>query len=239
MANSSAAVLEFGLLRDLLRGYAASDLGRARVAALSPSIDLAWIQNQHQLTSEVREFRRVGGNFEFAGLSDITRLLEKSRIEGAALETLEVRDVLTAVDRAAEWREIAFHPPQGMKTDWMAVRQLSSGITDFSDLLRGIRNKILPDGTLDDKASPELASIPRWVRCQSEATPSLALYWHIGATTMRLAKVSWRNRIGVKRPSGIAGSIQAKECLTLPTLVGGANPFAAGPRRAFPQRGGF
>src|SRR2546423_145150 len=166
MANSSAAVLEFGLLRDLLRGYAASDLGRARVAALSPSIDLAWIQNQHQLTSEVREFRRVGGNFEFAGLSDITRLLEKSRIEGAALETLEVRDVLTAVDRAAEWREIAFHPPQGMKTDWTAVRQLSSGIADFSDLLRGIRNKILPDGTLDDKASPELASIRREIEKQ-------------------------------------------------------------------------
>src|SRR5256885_5109843 len=169
MANSSAAVLEFGLLRDLLRGYAACDLGRARVAALSPSIDLAWIQNQHQLTSEVREFRRVGGNFEFAGLSDITRLLEKSRIEGAALETLEVRDVLTAVDRAAEWREIAFHPPQGMKTDWTAVRQLSSGIADFSDLLRGIRNKILPDGTLDDKASPELASIRREIEKQRRA----------------------------------------------------------------------
>src|SRR5438067_9073149 len=169
MANSSAAVLEFGLLRDLLRGYAASDLGRARVAALSPSIDLAWIQNQHQLTSEVREFRRVGGNFEFAGLSDITRLLEKSRIEGAALETLEVRDVITAVDRAAEWREIAFHPPQGTKSDWTAVRQLSSGIADFSDLLRGIRNKILPDGTLDDKASPELASIRREIEKQRRA----------------------------------------------------------------------
>ena len=169
MKNSSAAVLEFGLLRDLLRGYAASDLGRARVAALDPSIDFAWIQNQHQLTSEVREFRRVGGNFEFAGLSDITRLLEKSRIEGAALETLEVRDVLTAVDRAAEWREIAFHPPQGMKTDWTAVRQLSSGIADFSDLLRGIRNKILPDGTLDDKASPELASIRREIEKQRRA----------------------------------------------------------------------
>ena len=86
MRNSSARVLEFEGLRDLLQGYVQSDLGRARVADLRPSTDLAWIQNQHQLTSEVREFRRVGGNFEFAGLSDITRLLEKSRIEGAALE---------------------------------------------------------------------------------------------------------------------------------------------------------
>jgi len=38
-----------------------------------------------------------------------------------------------------------------MKQDWAAVRQLSSGITDFTDFLRGFRNKILPDGTLDDR----------------------------------------------------------------------------------------
>src|SRR6516162_10246117 len=34
--------------------------------------------------------------------------------------------------------------------------------------------------------APELASMPRWVMCQSLPTPSSALYWHIGATTMRL-----------------------------------------------------
>ena len=82
------------------------------------------------------------------------------------------------------------------------------------------------------RAAPDSAREPRCCKCHSVALPLIALYWHIGATTMRLAKVSWRNRIGVKRPSGIAGSIQAKECLTLPTLVGGANPFAAGPSRS-------
>src|SRR5262245_3278422 len=35
--------------------------------------------------------------------------------------------------------------------------------------------------------APELASMPRWVMCQSPTTPSLAEYWHIGATLMRLA----------------------------------------------------
>src|ERR1700688_569823 len=147
MENSSASVLEFGPLRDLLRGYAVSDLGRARLAELAPSVDLAWIENQHQLTSEIREFRRAGAGFEFAGLSDISTLLEKSHIAGAALETTEIRDVIMAVDRSAQWREIAFKPPQGMKGDWSAVRQLSSAIADFTDFLRGFQNKILPDGT--------------------------------------------------------------------------------------------
>ena len=169
MENSSASVLEFGALRDLLRGYATSDLGRARVEKLAPSVELAWIQNQHQLTSEIREFRRAGGSFEFAGLSDISRLLEKSQIAGAALETTEIRDVIIAVDRSAQWREIALKPPHGMKGDWDAVRQLSSAIADFSDFLRTFQNKILPDGTLDDRASPELASIRREIEKQRRA----------------------------------------------------------------------
>ena len=169
MENSSASVLEFGPLRDLLRGYTASDLGRARVAELAPSVDLAWIENQQQLTGEIREFRRAGGSFEFAGLSDISRLLEKSHIEGAALQTPEIRDVIIAVDTSAQWREIAFKPPQGMKADWAAVRRLSSAIADFTDFLRSFQNKILPDGTLDDRASPELASIRREIEKQRRA----------------------------------------------------------------------
>ena len=32
--------------------------------------------------------------------------------------------------------------------------------------------------------------------CQSEATPSLALYWHIGDTTMRFAKFRSASRSG-------------------------------------------
>jgi len=166
MKNTSAQVLEFELLRELVRGYAGSDLGRRSLAALAPSTELEWIERQQQLTSEVREFRRAGGSFNFAGLVDISLLLDKSRISGAVLEPLEILDVVTVVDRAAEWREIANHPPQGMKSDWARVRELSSGIAEFTEFLRNFRNKILPDGTLDDRASPELASIRREIEKQ-------------------------------------------------------------------------
>lgn len=162
-------MLEFGSLRDLLHGYTGSDLGRAKVSELTPSLDLVWIESQQHLTSDIREFHRAGGNFNFAGLTDISSLLDKSRIAGAALETLEILNVLTVVDRAAEWREIALRPPQGMKREWSAVRELSSGIADFTDFLRGFRNKIAPDGTLEDKASLQLASIRREIESQRRA----------------------------------------------------------------------
>ena len=162
-------MLEFAHLRDLLGGYTSSDLGRARVAALAPVVDLEWILTQQQLTAEIREFRRAGGHFNFAGLVDISRLVEKARISGAALEALEIAGVIATVGRAAEWREISLNPPQGMKQEWKAVRQLSSAIADFTDFLRAFRNKILPDGTLDDRASPQLASIRREIETQRRA----------------------------------------------------------------------
>jgi DNA mismatch repair protein MutS2 len=166
LVHSSAHVLEFDALRQLLRAYAASPLGQKRIAALAPSTDREWIESQQELASEIREFRRVGGRFDCSGLIEIGVPVEKSRIAGAALETAEIRDVILVVDRAAEWREIALHPPASMRSDWHRVRALSDQIVDFTEFLRSFRNKIQPDGTLEDKASPELARIRREIEKQ-------------------------------------------------------------------------
>jgi DNA mismatch repair protein MutS2 len=166
LTHNSARVLEFHSLLELLRAYASSPLGQARIATLAPSTDRTWIETQQQLAAEIREFRRIGGRFDFSSLLDISELVQKSRIAGATLETIEIRDVILVVDRAAEWREIVLHPPANMKSDWHGVRELSTQIVDFTDFLRLFRNKIQPDGTLDDKASPELARIRREIEKQ-------------------------------------------------------------------------
>ncbi|MFY9560428.1 MAG: Smr/MutS family protein [Terriglobales bacterium] len=166
LTHTGARLLEFETLRELLAGYASSPPGRRRIAELQPSLDRAWIETQHQLTTEIREFRRVGGRFEFAGLPEVAKLIEKSRITGAAFETTEIRDIVLLVDRAAEWREIVRQPPAAMRSEWTAVSALSGGIQDFTTFLRSFRNKILPDGTLDDRASPELTRIRREIEKQ-------------------------------------------------------------------------
>jgi DNA mismatch repair protein MutS2 len=172
LQHSSARVLEFDSLRGVLSGYASSPLGQGRIAAISPATDRSWIRNQQQLVLEIREFRRVGGRFEFSGLSDILAIVEKSRISGVAAEANEINQVIRLVDRAADWRQISLNPPAAMSGDWSAVREFSSAIADFSGFLRGFQNKILPDGTLDDHASPELARIRREIEKQRRAIQS-------------------------------------------------------------------
>src|SRR5271155_881857 len=166
MTHSSSRLLEFETLRDLLTGYASSSLGQRRIAELLPSLARPWIETQQQLTTEIREYRRVGGRFEFAGLLEVKKLIEKSRIAGAALETSEIRDIVLVADRASEWREVVRQPPAAMRSDWVAVSALSSGIQDFTVFLHAFHNKILPDGTLDDRASPELSRIRREIEKQ-------------------------------------------------------------------------
>ncbi len=169
LIHNSEQALEFDALREVLLRYASSQLGQAKIAVLAPSTDANWIAAQQELTAEIREFRRVGGRFDFSGLTEIRKALEKSGISGAILEIAEIRDVVTLVDRAAEWREIALHPPANMKSAWQQVSALSASLPEFTDFLRAFRNKFTPDGMLDDRASPELAGIRHEIEKQRRA----------------------------------------------------------------------
>jgi len=166
LQHSSSPVLEFDHFREVLAGYVWSPLGKGRISRLAPSSNREWIGRQQQLAAETRRFLAGGGSFDFSGLFDAGTLLAKARIRDAALEITQIRDILLLVDKAAEWREIAVHPPDSVKAEWAGMSGLSLEIADFTELLRWFRNKILPDGTLDDRASPELARVRREVEKQ-------------------------------------------------------------------------
>src|SRR5271157_1431723 len=134
--HGSERVLEFDQLRQVLALYTGSPLGQARVMQLTPSRDRAWIERQQQLTQELRGYLRAGGHFDFHGLLDPSALVNKSRIQGAALEIEEIRDLVLVADRAAEWREIALHPPVAVQSKWQAVSELSQTLADFTPLFR-------------------------------------------------------------------------------------------------------
>jgi DNA mismatch repair protein MutS2 len=176
-ATWSLWLLEFDRVREMLLAYCGSDLGRRRVAELGPRDDEDWIFHQQQLTEEIRKFLDAGGAFDFHGLTDCRELLKKAQIGGAALELPELREVLNIADRADEWRAIALEPPASLDGGWPAIRKLSLALADFTLLLRFFHGKILPDGTLDDRASPELARLRREIERQKrEIQTSLRSY---------------------------------------------------------------
>ncbi len=171
LSESSALALEWPRLRDDIAGRTSSPLGRAWILALDPSSDLLWIDQQQQRTAEIRAMLTHGGSFEFRGLFDPTTLLDKARIDGAALESTEIRDLLTVVERVAAWRNLIDPPPNGTRYEWPGIATLSTPLLshDLAPLLRQLRGKIEPDGSLNDDASPELRRIRRAMERQHRA----------------------------------------------------------------------
>jgi DNA mismatch repair protein MutS2 len=169
LEHSAARVLEFDAVRAWLGGFASSPLGKDRIAALEPQRDADWITRQHQLTKELRVYLRAGGRFEFAGLTPPGESLELARIKGAALELEQIRDLLMLADRAMQWRQIGLHPPVDLREGWPAMDELTRKLADLNGFIGYFKNKIHPDGTLDDQASPELARLRREIEKQKRS----------------------------------------------------------------------
>jgi DNA mismatch repair protein MutS2 len=170
LAERGGAALQWEPLRELLAARTQSPLGRAWVLALEPSADAAWIDEQQQRNAEMHRLI-AGGSFDFRGIFDVTEALDKARIEGAALEALELRALMVHAERVEAWRQTVLAPPEEMRAQWPAVEAMSAALRsrELSGLLRALSGKIEPDGGLSDDASPELARIRRALAQQHRA----------------------------------------------------------------------
>jgi len=172
--ESSAIALEWPRLRESIAGRTFSPLGRNWILALEPTSDVEWIERQQQRTAELRAMLGAGGSFEFHGMFDPTDWLDKARIEGSALEAMEIAALLVVVERVAAWRNLMATPEAARNNglgNAKAVFALSADLIecDFAPLLRMLRGKIEPDGSLSDDASPELRRIRRAMERQHRA----------------------------------------------------------------------
>ena len=170
LVESSSAALEWPRLRESIAGRAQSPLGRDWVLVLEPSTDAAWIECQQQRTEEIRDLLAGGGGFECTGLFDPTERLEQARLEGAALDGLEINALLGLIERVAAWRALLLSPA-GRGRAWPGIAGLSAELLghDFARLLHLLRGKIEPDGSLADEASSELRRIRRAMERQHRA----------------------------------------------------------------------
>jgi len=171
LLETGAVSLEWARLREHLAGATVSPLGRAWLLALEPSFDLVWIEQQHQRTAEIRSMLSVGGSFDFHGLFDPSALLEEARVEGVALEGLEVLRLLALIERVAAWTSMIDLNRSSGRYLWPGIAELSAPMleTDLAPLLRTLRGKMGPDGNLSDDASSELRRIRRAMDRQHRA----------------------------------------------------------------------
>jgi DNA mismatch repair protein MutS2 len=105
MEDTSAAMLEFVRLRELVAGYAGTPVGREWTLALAPSRDGSWAAAEQQRVVEALRLLRGGHGFDFHGLIDPGALLKRARISGAVLEIEELRALSVLAGRFRAFQE--------------------------------------------------------------------------------------------------------------------------------------
>jgi DNA mismatch repair protein MutS2 len=151
----SRDVLEFPAVLELLRGYLSGPLSGPCLDSVEPHARIDLIRRQLEQAKEAREYLRESPRPSLGSLRDPRPLLDKLRIEGAALEALEIF-ALTGLARAALATQRLF-----AKCPMPRLEELARSLADFRDLVTELEGKIRPDGSVDSSASPELARIRR------------------------------------------------------------------------------
>jgi DNA mismatch repair protein MutS2 len=176
MKHTSADVLEFEALRELLGRYVASPLGRAELEKVQPHMDRARLEEELAEAEEATLYLRAAGKpqpaargaairINFSSIPDITAPVHKLRIEGATLEPKEISDVLGFLDRAADARSIL----HTVAERFPRLGKRAQAIGEFRTLLNDLAGKIGPDGSIPDHASVALGRLRRDIERQKKS----------------------------------------------------------------------
>lgn len=173
MQNFSADLLEFEALRELVGRYIGSPLGRAELAKLAPCVDRTAVEAALADVAEAIAYQRASRQpqaaargsairLRFNSIPDVSAALAILRIEGAVLEPKQILELTRLIEEAAEVRAALNMAAE--KYPRLAAQTAALG--DPRAILRDIRGKILPDGTMADDASVALHRLRRDIERQ-------------------------------------------------------------------------
>jgi DNA mismatch repair protein MutS2 len=171
MNHQAFDILEFSSLRALVRRNAQTEPARTLIDQLEPVNEIGNLQHQLARLAEMIGLRNRGIRISFDGIVDTAESIARLRIEGTALEPTALLDLARLCARALEARTAFLAEREPAPEMFEIVAPLSAGI---GKLAATITKKILPNGELDDRASPQLASIRRdLAHARSRITRSL------------------------------------------------------------------
>lgn len=174
LADFSAATLEWEALLSLVAEYAAASVTKEWLTALVPSASSAWAAQQHVSVAEMRTCLAREVRPAVAALFDPTALAAKARIAGTALEAEELTRLMALGDDVVAWQRAMQEPPEELALRIPSLRAMIEPLrgNQLAPLLRSLRSRLNPDGTLSDDASPDLKRIRREIERQQRAIES-------------------------------------------------------------------
>jgi DNA mismatch repair protein MutS2 len=175
LQSFSADLLEFEPLRELVGRYVGSPLGRGELEKLAPHSDRAALENALADVAEAIAYQGASRQpqaasrgsairLRFNSIPDVAAALVVLRIEGAILEPKQILELARLIEEAGEIRAALNLAAE----KFPRLGALAAATADPRPILRDVRGKILPDGTLADDASVALQRLRRDIERQQK-----------------------------------------------------------------------
>jgi DNA mismatch repair protein MutS2 len=148
--------LEYGQLLQLLKRSAQTEAGQTRIASMTPLDDVSKLRSELSALQECAVLRSRGVSWSFSVFDDPVEVFAHLRVEGSTLDPIAILQLARVCEQALAARAAIFAERDVAPSLWQLVESLPR---DLNSLVARIASKILPNGELDDRASPELARI--------------------------------------------------------------------------------
>ncbi len=159
MDERSIRVLEFHKIKERLKAYAATSLGKELADSVAPVTCAEEVRRRQRETTEGRAILSAGKDLSLGGVRDIRSILERAAI-GGILAPEELLDVSSTLSAAMRLRKFI----TGLDSDFEILRGHAEEIAPQPGIVREIERCIDEYGNVVDNASPELARIRSQIR---------------------------------------------------------------------------
>jgi len=191
MNSQAFTTLEYQPLLDVVRRGAQTEMGKARINALVPLNNIKELRQELTALSECVNLRNRGVNWAFNEFADPAETISRLRIEGNTLDALAILQTAKLCEQALSARSTILGEREMAPVLWSVVENLPR---ELNSVIARVANKILPTGEIDDRASPELASIRHEISAlRSRITRSLENLMRRSAESIQDELVTIRN----------------------------------------------
>ena len=219
MHRAAQQALEFPRIVEVVRSYAATPLGRERLASLRPQADPRRVAQSLGATTEGTRYLADGGLFPLQAPPDIGATLAALAVEGRPLEPLRLLGLADFLDSLDQTRTAV----KRAAGSYAFLASLVDMAVSFKAEVADIHHKIDAGGEVNDQASGELRSIRDRLRKQRTRLRTTLESYLRGRDTSRYLQ----DQIVTDRNGRYVLVVRAEHRAAIPGIIHGSSASGA------------
>jgi DNA mismatch repair protein MutS2 len=219
MHTGALRALEWDAIVDVVRGFALTPIGEARLAELEPQSDPHRAAQLLSATSEGVKYLDANPAFSLNAPADLDALLSALAVEGRALDPLRLLAFAEFLDSLA----LTCATIRRVSGPFPTLKALAENCGSFKNQIGDVRSKIDPSGEVNDNASPELSRVRNQLRKQRTRLRSTLESYLRGKDTSRYLQ----DQVVSDRDGRYVLVVKAEHRASIPGIIHGSSGSGA------------